>query len=423
MAARYVLDGKLGAGFEIAAYDRNRPLVIDPVLVYSTYLGGSGAETAQAIAVDAAGNAYVAGYTNSLDFPVTPGAFQTTSNSDPGLGNVTGFITKLNPAGNQIVYATYLGGSCTDIIYGIAVNALGEAYVTGMSGSGVNPQTNMPDCSPLQNPFIGFPQVNAFQSYGGLTDAFVTKLNAAGNGLIFSSFLGGSSSEFGHAITVDATGNAYIAGDTLSANFPTTPGAFQALNGGGVDAFVTKVGPLGAMIYSTFLGGGDLDRGFGIAVDTLGNAYVTGVTGSGSINGCGQVQNPPVFPTTPGAYQTSIAPSASSSCMCCCPPDNIQYTPNLFDAFVTKLNSTGTALVYSTYLGGGAAYDEGHSIAVDSSGNAYVTGAAGSTNFPTLNAVQPNPQQWRSGRCVCDQTEPGGFGSRLLHLSWRRRFR
>src|SRR6266480_7805373 len=397
VAARYVLKDKLSAGFEVAQYDTTKPLVIDPVLAYSTYLGGTGNETAQAIAVDATGSAYAAGYTNSLDFPVTAGAYQTTFASNNGLGNPDGYIAKLNPAGNTIVYATYLGGTCTDIIYGIAVDAAGEAYVTGQSGSGINPQSGMPDCGPFSGPFIAFPQMNPFQAYAGTGDAFITKLNAAGNGLIFSSFLGGTGSEFGRAIAVDPFGNAYATGETISGNFPTTPLAYQTLNNGGEDAYVTKVSPVGTLLYSTYLGGGDLDSGRGITADALGNAYITGVTASGSINACGNVENPPAFPTTAGAYQTSIAPSQCSPCGLCCTPNNIQCIPNLMDAFVTKMNSTGTALVYSTYLGGGidaipfgsSAVDEGHAIAVDSSGNAYVTGRTTASNFPTLNAVQP----------------------------------
>ncbi len=167
VAARYVLKEKLGVGFEVAQYDTTKPLVIDPVLAYSTYLGGSGNETAQAIAVDATGSAYAAGYTNSLNFPVTAGAYQTTFASNNGLGNPDGYVAKLNPAGNAIVYATYLGGTCTDIIYGIAVDAAGEAYVTGQSGSGFNPQSGMPDCGPFSGPFIEFPQMNPFQAYAG----------------------------------------------------------------------------------------------------------------------------------------------------------------------------------------------------------------------------------------------------------------
>jgi Concanavalin A-like lectin/glucanases superfamily/Beta-propeller repeat len=432
----YHLKGKSQAALLLAQYDAGKELVIDPVFLYSTYLGGSGSDGANAIAVDAMGNAYVAGQTNSFDFPVTAGAPQSTQPSDTPNGNPSAFVTKLNPSGNAIVYSTYLGGSCTDIAFGIAVNAAGEAYITGTTGSGFNVQFNSPDCGPLNQPFQQFPQVNAFQAtYGGSSDAFVTKLNSAGNAIVYSSFLGGGGSEFGRAIAVDALGNAYVTGETISmspqtTNFPTTPGAYQTSNAGSEDAFVTKVSynPLTqttSLAYSTYLGGGGGDVGRGIAVDALGNAYVTGLTRSGAVDGC---NNPdpfaqPPFPTTPGAYQTMMAPSQpNNSCMFCCRdqfgnPIGTPVNPNLQDAFVTKLNSTGTALIYSSYFGGGTlpptindgAFDEGHAIALDSAGNVYITGVAGSatsmppmaSDFPTKNAFQST---WNGG------TAPPGDG-------------
>ena len=392
--SRRVGIGNPQVGFSIGAYDHSIPLVIDPTLIYSTYLGGTGNETGTSIAVDGAGNAYAAGYTNSMNFPVSSGAYQTTYSTQCGLGNPDAYITKFDTTGAQ-VYSTYLGGSATDIIYGIAVNSTGEAYVTGNTGSGSNPSQPPPSICPPA--FLEFPQMNAFQSYGGNSDAFVTKLNAAGNLLVFSSFLGGSNSEFGRAIAVDATGAAYVTGETISSNFPTTGGVLQPSLSGGQDVFVTKVSTAGVKLYSTYLGGGDLDSGRGIAVNALGEAYITGLTASGSIGACGNIQNPPVFPTTV-AFQPNIAPSQSFTCQfgCCSAFNNTntQYIPNLFDAFVTKLNSSGTALIYSTYLGGGiqaggaSAFDEGHAIAIDGTGNAYVTGTTASSDFPTMNPFQ-----------------------------------
>ena len=410
----YSLSGKSLAQLSLGKYDNSKELIIDPVFLYATYLGGSGSDGANAIAVDALGNAYVAGQTNSTDFPVTPGAPQGTQPSDHSLGNPSAFVTKLNPAGNQIIYSTYLGGSCTDIAFGIAVNAAGEAYVTGTTGSGFNVQFNSPDCGPLNQPFQSFPQVHPVQpNYGGSSDAFVTKLNAAGNAIVYSTFLGGSGSEFGRAIAVDALGNAYVTGDTISPNFPTTPGAFQTTAQGGEDVFVSKISydsvlQTTALAYSTYLGGGDLDSGRGIAVDFLGNIYVTGRTSSGSVDACGNISNPPVFPTTPTAYQPNIAPSqVNPGCMfgCC-------FNPNLADAFISKINPGGNGaadLVYSTYFGGGTApssvsdgaFDEGHAVTLDNSGNVYVTGVAGSTDFPTKNAFQ---NTWNGG------TQPPGDG-------------
>jgi outer membrane protein assembly factor BamB len=382
--------------FHVGDYDRSLPLVIDPVLLYSTYLGGSGNETAHAIAVDAAGSAYVSGYTNSLDFPVTPGAFQTTLNGNNG--NSDGFVTKLNPAGNAIVYSTYLGGSCTDVIYGIAVNAVGEAHVTGQTTGLLN---GTPDCGFGGGQFQEFPLQNAFQpNYNGLLDAFVTKLNAAGDGLIYSSFLGGSGADTGRAVAVDTTDNAYFVGDSLSQNFPTTPGAYQTTNAStSQDAYLVKLNPLGsAMVYSTLLGGGGLETGRGVAVDQGGRAHLTGQTDSGSVDSCNIPQTSP-FPTTAGAFQTSIAPSQPSNCIFCCtaPPGGMGVIQNQYDAYVTKFNSAGSGLIYSTYLGGGApavagdgAFDDGHAIAVDASGNTYITGVTGASDFPTMNPVQPN---------------------------------
>jgi hypothetical protein len=332
----YVLKGANQVGFQVAAYDAGRPLVIDPVLFYSTYLGGSGDEgfNNHGIAVDATGNAYVAGLTRSADFPTTLGAFQPAS----GGGGLDAFVTKLNPTGSGLVYSTYLGGSADDGANGVAIDAAGQAYVTGFTQSPNFPTTP-----------------GAFDTtLNGGSDAFVTKLNAAGNGLVYSTYLGGSGSDDnGQGVTIDALGSAYVTGHTDSTNFPTTPGAFQpAFGGPNIDAFVTKLNPLGTgLVYSTYLGGNAEDNAFGIAVDSLGNAYVTGVTLSNN------------FPTTPGAFQTT-------------------FTGGGRDAFVTKLNPVGTGLVYSTYLAG-SGEDQALDIALNTLGSAYVTGNTASSNFPT----------------------------------------
>jgi hypothetical protein len=324
-------NGALVFGFTAGAdYDPRYPVVIDPGLVYSTYLGGSGFDIGNGIVVDTAGNAYVTGKTFSLDFPTTPGAFQT---SLQGIGNA--FVTKLNPAGSALVYSTYLGGSDQDGGNGIAVDTSGNAYFTGSTLS-----TNFPTT------------LGAFQtSHKGVEDAFVTKLNPAGNALIYSTYLGGSAFDIGRGIAVDTSGNAYVIGLGHSSDFPITPDAFQTTFKGLIDAFVTKLNPAGsALVYSTYLGGSGQDLGNGIVIDTSGNAYITGSTDSTD------------FPTTLGAFQTSLK----------------AFT----DAFVTKLNSAGSALVYSTYLGGNSA-DNGNGIAIDTSGNSYVTGFTQSTDFPT----------------------------------------
>ena len=333
--AHYALTEDGAAQFTVGEYNHAQPLVIDPGLIYSTYLGGSGYDSGSAIAVDSSGSAYVTGSTTSANFPTTVGAFQTT------FGGL--FVSKLNAAGSGLAYSTYLGGSSYDSGYGIAVDSSGSAYVTGLTHSANFPIT-----------------VGAFQTtFGSNNDAFVSKLNPAGSALIYSTYLGGSSNDQGSAIAVDSTGSAYVTGSTGSANFPITAGAFQPTFVGGVDAFVSKLNPAGsALVYSTYLGGNSTDQGYGIAVDSNGSAYVTGYTSSAN------------FPIMASSYQITFGGGQ--------------------DAFVSKLNPAGSALVYSTYLGGSST-DNGQGIAVDSSGSAYITGFTSSANFPiTAGAFQTN---------------------------------
>jgi hypothetical protein len=297
-------------------------------LVYSTYIGGIGNDVGYGIAVDGSGNAYVTGYTNSTNYDVTPGAFQTTIG-----GSVDVFVTKLNATGTALVYSTYIGGIGNDVGYGIAVDGSGNAYVTGYTES-----TDY-DVTP-----------GAFQTTnGGNDDVFVTKLNATGTALVYSTYIGGSANDYGRAIAVDGSGNAYVTGSTGSTDYDVTPGAFQTTNGGGADVLVTKLNATGtALVYSTYIGGSSTDYGDAIAVDGSGNAYVTGLTSSTD------------YDVTPGAFQTTKG--------------------GLSDVFVTKLNATGTALVYSTYIGG-SGDERGFAIVVDGSGNAYVTGVTYSTDY------------------------------------------
>jgi hypothetical protein len=321
-------------GFEVAEYDRTQPLVIDPVLSYSTYLGGTSGETIESIAVDSFGNAYVTGFTTSTDFP-TQNPLQPASG-----GSSDSFVTKLNATGTARLYSTYLGGIGNDEGSSIAVDANGNAYVTGDTQA-----NDFPTTAGAFQPAFG----------GGTTDAYVTKLNPTGSALVYSTYLGGGVDETGFGLALDAAGNAYVTGNTTSTNFPTITGAFQPANSGAGDAFVTKLNAAGsALMYSTFLGGTNTEAGNDIAVDALGNAYLTGVTFSTD------------FPVQ-GAFQPASG--------------------GVNDAFVTKLNAAGTALVYSTYLGGGDR-EFGEGIALDASGNAYVAGATESTNFPTQNPFQ-----------------------------------
>jgi hypothetical protein len=332
LGAAYALVGRDEVAFRVPTHDSHRRLVIDPVLVYSTFLGGSQENVdfpGQGIAVDSAGSAYVTGVTGSANFPTTPAAFQTAIGGD---GDA--FVAKLSADGSALVYSTYLGGSSFDHAFGIAVDGTGSAYVTGRTDSS------------------DFPTVNPFQAaFGGLTDAFVTKLSADGSKLVYSTYLGGSNGDEGHGVAVDSNGSAYVTGTTDSTNLPTTPAAFQTTFGGVEDAFVAKLSADGSkLVYSTYLGGSDFDRAYGIAVDSNGSAYVTGGTNSAN------------FPTTPAAFQTAFGGKGA--------------------AFVTKLSADGSALVYSTYLGGSLG-ELGLGIAVDGKGDAYVTGATISSDFPT----------------------------------------
>jgi hypothetical protein len=356
LPGEYVLRDNNQVGFVVATYDTSKPLVIDPVLSFSTYLGGSSVDVGNSIYVDGAGQAYVTGSTQSsgtpAGFPTTSGAFQTDN-----AGSTDAFVTKLNDTGTALVYSTYLGGSSNDVGNGIYVDGFGNAYVTGSTTSSDFPTSS-----------------GAFQtSYGGGGDAFVTKLNPAGTGVsdrLYSTYLGGSSADIGNSIFVDGFGNAYVTGSTTSSDFPTSSGAFQTSYGGGGDAFVTKLNPAGTgvsdRLYSTYLGGSSADIGNSIFVDGFGNAYVTGSTQSSG--------TPAGFPTTLGAFQTDNAGST--------------------DAFVTKLNPAGTGvsdLVYSTYLGGSSA-DVGNGIYVDGAGQAYVTGSTQSSGlapagFPTTSGA------------------------------------
>ncbi len=394
---RYVLTADKRVSFEVEDYDRSRPLIIDPVLSYSTYLGGTGGDVANGIAVDSSGNAYIAGITNSTDFP-TASPEQGTSQ-----GNGDAFVAKLNSTGSALVYSTYLGGTGADTATAIAVDASGDAYVTGTTTSPNFPTTsgvfqpgyagngdafvtqiNSAGSKLVYSSYLGgtladfgqgiavdtsgnayvtgstqsvdFPTVKPLQSSnGGASDAFVAKVNFSGTQLVYSTYLGGSQADVGQAVRVDTSGNAYVMGYTFSADFPTV-NPLQRSNAGQSDAFVSEVnGPGSALVFSTYLGGSGVDKGFGIARDTSGNIYLTGLTQSTD------------FPTTSSAFQaTNRGPSS---------------------AFATKLNPSASGMLYSTFLGGSGA-NQGNGIAVDSSGDAFVTGFTQASDFPTANAVQ-----------------------------------
>jgi len=305
-------------------------------LSYSTYLGGSAGDAGSGIAVDSGGSAYIVGSTSSTNFPIL-NAYQVAYAG----GSRDAFVTRLSPSGSALVlaYSSYLGGSGSDYGIGVAVDGSGAAYVAGVTTS------------------TSFPVKSAYQTTNaGDHDAFVTKLSSSGSSLAYSTYLGGSGWEvvYRTGIAVDGSGSAYVTSDTDSTDFPTK-NAYQGTYAGGYDSFVTKLSSSGSSLaYSTYLGGSGDDITFDLAVDGYGNAYVTGQTDSANL----PTNNP---------YQGAIA------------GDN--------DAFVTKLSSSGSSLAYSTYLGGSAG-DAGSGIAVDGTGNAFVTGTTTSTNFPTRNAYQ-----------------------------------
>jgi hypothetical protein len=351
IAGNYVLLGKEEVGFEVATYNRRSALVIDPVVSYSTYLGGSQRDKGLAIAVDRSGNVYITGSTASIDFPKKNFFDGTLSGSEDA------FVTKLNPnavGAASLVYSTYLGGNRVDGGEGIAVDLQNNVYVVGYTES------------------IDFPKKNGFDStLGNDQDGFVVKLNPTGNILLYSTYLGGTGSGYyfggylgfwdvSTAIAVDSLGNAYVTGFTNSRDFPVK-NAFDSTFVGGelyFDAYATKINPAGvgaaSLLYSTYLGGSDWDGGSGIAVDSLNHVYVTGLASSNNF----PIKN--AFDSTLGGGQ---------------------------DAFVTKLNpslSGAASLLSSTFLGG-SKDDSGTHIAVDASRNVYVTGYTQSTDFPKKN--------------------------------------
>ena len=362
---RWVITDKTRVGFEVASYDTSKPLIIDPALNYSTYLGGSLFNPIYSVAVDSSGNAYVTGGVTSTDFPVTAGALQPKYGGDHDA-----FVTKLNASGTALVYSTYLGGSGIDHGSGIAVDASGSAYVAGTTSSKNFPVTT------------GAFQTVCHGCNGTSPDGFITKLNAAGSGLVYSTFLGGSGYEHFAAITIDNSGDAYVTGFSCSTDYPTTPGAFQtALKGActsfGGNVVVSELNASGsALVLSTYLGGTGTDAANSVEVDQSGNVFVAGYSTSTD------------FPTTSGAFQTTNAGKN--------------------DVIVAGLNSSGTALVYSTYVGG-SGDDQAWGLKLDSSGNAYVVGQTMSANFP----VTAGAFQTVCGSCTATTPQTDGFVVKL----------
>jgi Beta-propeller repeat len=318
--------------FYLGNYDHSRALIIDPVLSYGTYIGGPDGSAPAGIVVDTAGNAYIGGTANTSQYPTTPGAYQTKQG-----GGQDGFITKFNIDGSALIYSTYLGGSQSDSVYAIAVDSGGNAYVSGTTISSDFPYT-----------------AGAYHVIGSGSTGFLTKLNSTGSALVYSAAIGDATIR---GIALDSVGDVYATGGVFG-NFQTTPGAYKSTIGttncdnAPGESYVFELSPDGSKaVYSTYIS--DCEQSYGIAV-LNGEAYITGNTQQ-------------YHPVTPGAFQSTFG--------------------GYFDSFVTRVNTSGAALVYSTYLGGSGA-DQGNGIAVDSGGNAVVAGFTSSPNYPVQNAFQ-----------------------------------
>jgi Beta-propeller repeat len=392
----YILKDHESFTFQIGDYDRNEPLIIDPTLTYSTLLG---TDTANSIAVDDAGNAYITGQINadvyvlklnpsgtalvyatliggaqdddgkalaldsggnvyvtgstlSTDFP-TVNALQSTRGDT---NNVDAFVFKLNSSGKALTYSTYLGGNDFDAGNSIAVNSSGNAFVTGSTGS------------------MNFPIANALQPVNNSGDAFVSKFSPAGNTLVYSTYLGGNDFDTAFGIALDSQDNVYLTGSTFSHDFPTTSDARQPIAKGGHDAFLTKINSAGsALLYSSYHGGSTTDQATAITVHSDGSIYIIGLTFSAD------------FPLV----------------------NALQSTPHFTNAFITKFDSTGKSIIYSTFLGGDG-FDVPVDLTTDASGNLYVTGKTNSSNFPQVQPLQRSPAGFNATNSFVTKLNPGG---------------
>ena len=344
IAGGFRLLGDGVVGFEAARFDRSLPLVVDPKIDWSTYLGGGGSDYPTDAAVDGSGNVLVVGLTNSTDFP-TVSPYQAFYGGGSGSFPDDAFVTKYSSAGNTVVFSTFLGGSGFDDAYGVATDSSGSIYLCGITNS-----TNFPTASPYQA-----------ANGGGYDDAYVVKMSSSGSSLLFSTYLGSGGSDEATEIAVDGTG-IYVGGGTTQSGFPLASPLQAVYGGGSWDAVLFKMSLSGAtLIYSTLFGGTGLDYSHGMTVDGNGSMYATGVTNSTN------------FPTK-SPFQSAYAGGTGN-------------VPN--DAFAVKLNAAGTATVYATYIGG-AGYDDCYQIGVNSAGEAYLAGFTASANFPVQSALQPS---------------------------------
>ncbi|EMI18983.1 Pentaxin, partial [Rhodopirellula maiorica SM1] len=435
--SRYLIRDDGSIGFEIGAYDHSRELVIDPIMDYGTYLGGLGTDSANAIAVDADGNAYITGTTTSTDFPATTGPFGTTGSDDV-------FVTKLATDGSTVLYTTYLGGSGNDVGYDIDIDASGNAYVVGKTASsdftttvgaydealsgasdGFVLKLDSSGSSILYGSYIGsnlsndsaygvavndsgqayvtgvatgsitsLTTASSYQStFGGGRDAFLAVFSADGSSIDYGTYFGGSASDEAKDIAIDDSGAAYITGVTSSTDMGVTGNAFQSTNGGGQDVFVAKINPLGGgatdLVYSSYLGGSMAEQASSIALDANGRAYVVGLTISSD------------FDVTAGAYETSISGAND-------------------DAFLSVFDTTlsgAASLAYSTALGG-TATDEAGGVVVDSSGVAWIVGSTYSTTFPTTADAHDTSKNGTTDAFITAINPLGGGAADLVYSTF-----
>jgi len=369
--ASFTLNARNEVAFALGAYDPGRELVIDPGVTYSTFLGAASKDFGQAIAVDSAGSPYLTGQTASSQFPKTLGKFN---------GATDAFVTKFKPDGSGLIYSTFFGGSGDDSGNAIALDASKNVYFVGGTGSNNLPVTS----NAAQSTYAGGPADSPF-------DAFIAKLNPSG-ALLYATYAGGSAEDIATAVAVDSNGNIYAAGETVSTNFPTVA-QLQGGNAGDRDGFVVKINAsTGAFGFSSYLGGSSADLISGMALDTNGNIYVTGLTTSTN------------FPLAGTPYQNKCGTDGN-----CNPGSNGAES----DAFITAIKSDLTQYIYSTYLGG-SSFDEGQAIAVDGSGNAFIAGDTGSSDLKTVNPYQSSLKSGAGSNGFVAELDPTGSTAKYL---------
>lgn len=394
ISGEYTLSGDDSVKFALGEYDRTRPLVIDPVLSYSSFLGGSQTDYCQAGALGVDGSYYVTGYTTSLDFP-------TVDPLQPVAGaSLEGFVAKIDPSGSEVVYCTYFGGDDRDIPIGLDLDAFGNVYVTGHTTS-----RNLPVVQPFQ------------PTFGGGEDGFLLKLNSAGNGISYCTYLGGSGEDDGMDVAVDSQGYVNVAGYSSSTNFPVLHPFYQPLSVSR-NAFITRFNPSGTSLsYSSQFGGSNTDTGFAVAVDAGGSAYVVGATSSLDFLSVNPMSFNDLYD---GGFLTKISPDGvvqfsgriggdnidviqdvavdalgqsylvgKTGSTNLVPANSLQPAPGgVRDGFLLRINAAGSQVLSGTYLGG-SDEDVATAVALDGDGNIGVTGETYSANFPTYRAIQP----------------------------------